>query len=466
MSTRITSAKFKSIIRGENTVKGLYGNHQRPPDIKVDHQDDKVIIRGGFELSEDLIFSSNESYERELFFDGGNYKNIIFKGGKFKKLFFRRGTYNGYVSIRGGQIDSLILLGGNFLHWLGTLDGFLNKDNDGNPLAEDPLKINRFEIEGGSYHNNIWLSGGDIKSLEIKCVTPVIMHCMPNDDKLFDEIKNVYETKFKSKPRIDNLLISRYSHKSTFYHFSELELRSLKFENFTNLGNITLSKISLSENLAIINSDLGKTTFIDCDFSNREMSFKSSKINEIALAGVKLPNPENINSSLLGIKNQKKLALSQIKKVFQNMGDNLMASEYQTEELNTYESTLGWSWEKINLWLNKVTNNHGQSWIRPLVLLLTSTGIFYILYCFTLGFKIELESYGNIELFLRNTSYFFEFLNPIRKSDFLPQVLLSSRELAEIPSLTFLTDSIAKIINAYLLYQFIAAFRKFGRTNK
>lgn len=466
MNTRITSVNFKSIVLGDSTVKELYPHHQRPPEIKVEFEENRTIIKGNFELSEDIIFSANEIYERELFFDGGNYKNIVFRGGKFTKVLFRRGTYKGYVSIRGGEIGSIILLGGNFLHWLGTLDGTMNKDNEGKLLAEDPLIINRFEIEGGSYLNNIWLSGGDIKSLEIKCVTPIVMHCMPNDDKLFDDSKNKYETKFKSKPRIDNLLISRYSNKNTFYHFSELELTNLRFENFTNLGNITLSQISLSDNLSISNSDLGKTTFIDCDFSNRDMTFNSSKINEIALAGVKLPRPENINISDSGNKNQKKLALSQIKKVFQNMGDNLMASEYQTEELNTYESMLSLTWEKVNLWLNKVTNNHGQSWIRPLFLLLISSGIFFTIYCLTLGYKIEIDSYDNFKLFLNNLSYFFEFLNPIRKSDFLPQVLLGSENISQISNLTFLTDSIAKIINAYLLYQFIAAFRKFGRTNK
>ncbi|PTX63490.1 hypothetical protein C8N46_10190 [Kordia periserrulae] len=464
MSDLISSNNFKSFIKGTNTVSKVYGHRQNVPDFQIKYLDDKIIISGNFELADDLVFHENEVFDKELFFDGGNYKNIIFRGGRFTKIFFRRGTFKGYISIRGGYIDNLILLGGNFLRWLGTLDGVINNDDNERVLAEEPLVINRFEIEGGSYLHNIWLSGGDIKSLEIKCVTPIIIHCMPNDDKLFDISKNTYKYKFESKPRINNLLLSRYSNKNTFYHFSELSLKNLFFENFTNLGNITISKISLSENITIKYSDLGKLTFIDCDFSNREMLFLSSKINDITLAGAKFPSPKKINS-LINNKEQKKLAVSQIKKVFQNIGDSLTASEYKAEELNTYESTLNWSWEKINLYLNKLTNNHGQNWIQPLVLLLISTAFFFSIYCFSLGFKFELKSYQNIEVFLKNCSYYFEFLNPIRKSDFLPKILLGSEKLRDISNVTYLIDSVAKIFNGYLLYQFIAAFRKFGRMN-
>jgi len=465
MSFTITSERFKKIISGEQTPGEMYSHLHNTPSIFAEYSEDKITISGDFELRDDLIFESEEKYEMEICFDGGNYKNIIFRGGTFKKLFFRKGEFNGYVSIRGGEIDSLILLGGNFIHWLGTIDGSKNKESEDSMLAEEPLKINRFEIEGGSYLNNIWISGGDIKSLEVKCVTPVIIHCKPNDEKLFDSTKNSYENKFKSKPRISNLLISRYSNKSTFYHFNELNLQTLKFENFTNLGNITISKISISDNICFENSDLGKTTFIDCDFSNRKMIFDSSKINEIGLAGTKLPKPKNIDSKLTGNKNQKKLALSQIKKAYQDLGDNLTANLYQSEELNTYKSTLKNGWEKTNLWLNKQTNNHGQRWDRPLALLIIFTAFFYTLFCFSLGFEIDLKSPGNFSTFFKNLSYFFEFLNPFRKSNFIPNQLVTINDENPIPSITVFIDSISKIISAYLLYQFIAAFRKFGKSN-
>jgi len=257
----IDSKKFKQILNGSSIQENLFLYHN----LNVQYESDKIIVSGEFKLDDDIIFEENEVYNKEIIFDGGLYKNIVFLGAKFKKILFRRGDYNGFVSIRGGTIENLTLLGGNFKHWLGTLDGILNNENEVLKTNER-LKINRLEIEGGSYTNNIWISGGDISSLEIKCVTPVKIHCLPNDDKIFDIHTNTYTKKYSSKPRIKNFLISRYSNRDTFYHLSELDLDTIKFENFTNIGNITISKITISKSLSFENSDLGKTTFIDCNF--------------------------------------------------------------------------------------------------------------------------------------------------------------------------------------------------------
>lgn len=464
----VYASELKQLLNKSKTKEEVYkfrlsGNRELPP-IFIEYVENKIIVSGFFEVSDDLIFESGEIYDKEILFDGGIYKNIIFRGGSFKKIFFRRGTYNGYVSIRGGNIENLTLLGGNFNHWLGTIDGIQNIEKEDIKLAEEPLVINRFEIEGGSYANNMWISGGKIDSLEVKCVTPVKIHCKPNDDKSFDASTNKYTTRFNSSPDIRNLIISRYSNKDNFFHFSELELDTIKFEDFTNIGNITISKVKLNDFICFENSDLGKTTFIDCDFSNQTMYFDSSKITEIALAGANLPNPPNINSRS-GKKYQKRLALSQIKKVYQNMGDNVTALKYQAEEHANYLSTLNPGWEKINLWLNQQSNRHGQSWQRALGVLLIGSSIFYTAYCLALGFHIDLSING-INKFLRNAAYFLEFLNPIRKSDFLPKALIGISEEYRLPTAAIIIDSLSKLFSAYLIYQFIAAFRKHGKKSE
>ncbi len=235
--------------------------------------------------------------------------------------------------------------------------------------------------------------------------------------------------------------------------------------NFTNIGNITISNIKLNQNICIENSDLGKTTFIDCNFSEQKMIFDSSKITEVALAGGYLPKPSNIYCLAENQDEQKKLALSQIKKIYQNMGDVVTASRYQAEELNTYMNTLSFGWEKLNLTLNKITNNHGQSWGKAFKILLVGGIILYCLYCFSLGFTIDFSKQGFEKLF-RNSGYFLEFLNPIRKSDFLPKVLIDAKEETDVPTIAFVVDSISKIFTAYLIYQLIAAFRKHGKKSE
>jgi hypothetical protein len=470
MSFPLTEYDFKSLIKGTLRDDVFRSISYKPnwPSIYTKLEDNKIIVRGDFELSQDITFQKDEIYPYDILLDGGTYKNIIFRGGTFTKLFFRRGIYNGYVSIRGGAFKSLMLLGGSFNHWLGTIDGIKNREN-GQLIADEPLYIGRFEIEGGSYANNIWISGGKIESLEVKCVTPVKIHCKPNDDKLFDLANNSYKTKFNSAPDITNLLISRYSNKDNFYHFSELKLDTLKFENFTNIGNITVAQIILTKDLCFENSDLGKTTFIDCDFSKQRMFFSSSKITEIALAGTRLPGPTSIEikQNKANVRNrlfQQKLALSQIKKVYQNMGDTVTAAEYQAHELETYRQSLDRGGEKFNLWLNKYSNNYGQSWSRAFVILLVGSLIFYSAYCIALGFTMDFSVDG-LKLLGHNMSLFLEFLNPIRKSDFLPKALASKEEV-NVNAAVYIIDSLAKIFNAYLIYQFIAAFRKHGKKSE
>jgi len=462
MGVQISAHNFKQLIKGVPKEKVFgYGPHNNP-NITVLHEHDNIVVKGNFEIDENIIFKRGEVYEKEIFFDGGTYKNIIFLGGKFKKIFFRRGNFNGYVSIRGGHIENLMLLGGNFTHWLGTLDGFSNTDFNNQVLADEPLIIDRFEIEGGTYANNLWISGGTIGSLEIKTVTPVKIHCKPNDDKIYDSLNNNYTSRFTSTPRIKNLIFSRYSNKDNFYHISEIKLETIKFENFTNIGNITLTNIELEKSISFENSDLGKITFINCDFSKQTLYFDSSKITEISLAGVQLPESFNIYSVASDKLFQKRLVLGQLKKVYQNMGDNVSSNKYQAQELEIYRSTLNCSWEKFNLSLNKFSNNYGQKWESALALIIFSSGFFYILYCRTLGFYIDFSLEG-FNIFLRNTGYFLEFINPIRKSEFLPKVLMNVTEDYNVSTVAIFIDSCSKLFNAYLIYQFIAAFRKHGK---
>lgn len=471
MDKTIDAGDFKKLMSGA-TVFSEYQQayskkHYRYPVIRLVESENKITVKGDFEVLGDLVFQSGETYDKEIFFDGGTYKNIIFRGGSFRKVFFRRGTFNGFVSIRGGNIKNLVLLGGTFNHWLGTLNGINNSDDGINKLADEPLVIERFEIEGGTYVNNIWISGGKIDSLEIKCVSPVKIHCNPNDDRIFDTTKNEYTPRHKSSPDIRNLIISRYSNKDNFIHISELELDTIRFEKFTNIGTITISNVVLNKYLSFENSDLGKTTFISCDFYNQTLYFNSSKITEVSLIGTDFPDHTRIKNldsyQSTSHEIQKRVALSQLKKIYQNMGDAVTAAHYQAEELDTYTSTLPWGWEKCALVLNHQTNRHGQSWERALGVLVIGNIILYTIYCIFLGFKIDLSAAG-LQQLVKNMAYSFEFLNPLRKSDFLPKALAGKSE-QDIPPMAYVIDSIGKIFTAYLIYQLVAAFRKHGKKN-
>jgi hypothetical protein len=390
----VDNVVFKKTLAGKNLTESkylmsdgvMYPRYSDQLDrIKITRNTNQIIVKGDFEIEDELIFYKEDIFDKELIIDGGIFNRIIFRGGNFKKIVFRRCEVNGFVSIRGGTFENLVLLGGNFNQWLGLMDGIKNKDNpeDEDFLAEEPLIIKRFEIDGGSYAYNIWISGGEIDSLEIKSVSPIRIHCRPDDSKVYNYETNSHTPKYLTVPRIKKLIFSRYCNKYSFFQVSDLKLDNLVFDNFTNIGMISVAKVVLKSELTILNSDLGKTTLIDCDFSKQNLNFISSRILDLSLAGSKLPNPTNIVTK---DSEQKRLALSQIKKIYENRGDLIEASNYQAEELRVYSGIAPKRAERINLWLNNATNNHGQSWWKPLRILLMGSAIFFCIYCLLLGF--------------------------------------------------------------------------------
>lgn len=468
MARNIDLRVFK-ILLSESTLaekpqtQRIYGLMD-PPNIKFTVIDTRIIISGDFEFNDDLIFKREDVFNYDLIIDGGCFKNIIFEGGTFTKFVFRRGEFNGFVSIRGGKFDNLVLLGGNFKHWLGTLNGMKKNLYDNalsdNTLAEEELVINRFQIEGGTFEHNIWISGGLINRLELKCVSPNHIHCMPSDDIYYNETEKKFKKLYNSKPQINQLVISRYLSKASFFHCSEISINELSFELCTNLGNITFSDVTVHNSLNFINSDVGKTTFIDCKFNEAQLNFRSSRINEIIIAGTILPNSFSPNSEESS-SHQYRLAMSQIKKAYQSMGDFTAASRYKAEELDSLLSEPDSTWDKINLKLNKISNNFGLKWERAICIILIGNIFLFTAFCYSLGFYLDFNLNG-LKVLFRNSALIFEFINPIHKVDSLT-VLLIKNEGNLVSAATIFISSISKIFNAYMIYQFISAFRRHGK---
>ena len=413
--------------------------------ITVNNQD--KIFKGVFNISggdfKDDFSINGGKFEKEIKFDSGKFKNLIFKEGDFHRLLFRSGTFDGFISIRGGKYDDVTFKGGIYTRYV---DFWGRKEKDTEEKSSE-LVIKRISIAGGDFKENIWIKDGKIEELNIQPLLMSRIHILPNDDRKY----------FLSIPQINILTIATYFYKDSFLQISDVSLKKLSFNNFTNMATITIANVNIEEEIEITNSDLGKTTFIDCDFSKITLKFKSSKITDMSVNGTSLP--DNI---LTQDNSQKRLALSQIKKIYENRGDLVEAGKYQAQEMNVYLQTLPMSWEKINVCLNKRTNNHGQSWQIALGVTLVGSIFFYSIYCFFLGFKFDISREGLCE-YGRLLCFLPEFINPIRKAEFLPKMLLETTNEPKVPSLVYLWDNISKIFITYFIYQFIAAFRKHGK---
>ena len=109
--------------------------------------------------------------------------------------------------------------------------------------------------------------------------------------------------------------------------------------------------------------------------------------------------------------------------------------------------------DRINLWLNKWSNDHGDSYGRAIIFVFLVGWFFFYLsllntekYYFTLNTK--LWNFGE------GFKIFIEFLNPIHKLDYIENTKLSSAWF-------FVFDFLGKTFVGYGIYQFIQAFRKY-----
>lgn len=230
---------------------------------------------------------------------------------------------------------------------------------------------------------------------------------------------------------------------------------------------------------SIINSDLGKTTFINCDLNAfDQFVFLNTKMLETFVADTILPHVGKISSlekknAGVALLEQQRLALGQFKKVYENRGDVVKALEYHAQEMEVYRESLkgvSLKWhkalfdiggERINLWVNRWSSYYGTNWVRAAGMTIVTGWSLFAFYCCVLGFRPGPDVGRFWELF----SYSFEFINPLRKADFLEHAFLDSHKepLYPVTPGARVVDYVARIIMAYMVYQTIQAFRKFGK---
>lgn len=482
--------------------------------------------------------------ENKITMDQTEFDNLIIEGFdkfldlinfKAKKLSINNSEYN---SIFISKADLGIL----------NLENLYSENKENKPtLILEGIKLDQFILSQDNL-KKLEINGSDketkINSLKVEQFIEIF--CDAKDKKI--EITNLEFTNC-TIPK-DNAL-----------KFFNTEIQNLSFIRCLNYGNVIFTDITSKKEglLKIMNSDLGKMIFMKCDFSKYKLLFHSSKITEIFLAGTSMPSSPNINipieqvteskepdfenkrlaltqlkkvfdnrgdsinstlyhnaelevweiepfrqeyeekksvnnNLLKGIKlkifnwislklfpeywnlsienlDHKKLIFSQYKKMYEGRGDTVKAIEYQGKELDVHRTILckegGRYLERLQLSLNKYSNNFGQSW-HWAVCWIIGLGIFiYFFYCHSLGFTIGSGNPNEIETFNKLFSYFFEFLNPIRKGEFIQiPMFIEGKIKSEYVTITGwarFIDFIWRIIITYLGYQLIQAFRKYSK---
>ncbi|GAB3165069.1 hypothetical protein [Telluribacter humicola] len=216
------------------------------------------------------------------------------------------------------------------------------------------------------------------------------------------------------------------------------------------------------QQLLFVNSDLGKINFITSDFSLMSLNIRGSKINEIYLSGSKLPR------KVIGDADSRQVGYYQLKKVAENQGDSVQALNYLAKELDAHYDVVSErkkiDRERITLFLNKYSNEFGTNWVKALLWVPLVSVPLYVLYVCSLGYYPTFKMFGKyFENFLKIYPSFFEFLSPVHKVDFLSAHLLGEDYNISANGLAMFIDFIGRLVNGFIIYQFIQAFRKYGK---
>ena len=390
----------------------------------------------------------NEStFKKGLLFEDCNCQEVEIANKDTEYLCFNKCKIEN-LKIKFGKINSLLLYDietpNAIIGYSGTLD-----DEQGLVSNRTP-NIDRLRISNDKPFK-ILVKSGFIKNLDIEG----IIH---KDSNIF--IKKVYLLRL-------HLRYINYGN----VHFQGLKVIPPKLHK---------NELNQKSSLSIEGADLGKTNFYFCELDKFHFfSLLGSKISDTFFAGSKFPSKitnrepfiyihkrtlkEKFNDLKFRISqyflyhSEQRVSYSQLKKLFDNRGDNIQSNYYYAKEMDSYAISLIPKFylhipELFNILLNKISSNHGKSWIQALIVTLSvSSGLFYLyLSCFVEPLPLNDDS----------LSFFLEFINPIHKADYIAEKLYPT---IKISGKARWIEGVSRIIISYLLYQLVQAFRKNGR---
>lgn len=473
--------------KGLNIFGGEFKNSISLSSIGSDEEHCEITIHGGVFETKLRVWSSNKC---KLNISSGNFKGGISFSGLFQSIIITGGIYSRDLELErlivyedfqviGGYFSKRITNGGEWA--FNQIPKFLTF------LECGIIKLGSIGVIG-----NFVISSVECNYINFSIPTP--------DEKEYSFINNFHIIGFSKNVFIQStennhfFLNKLYFENSTIlagnvFRLDNIKLESLIFKNVICQGNLFMNRVfggyvySLSlkteENLykkLVINddnltkknkqsefiiqeTDFGNSIFFNCNFSEFKMLFDSSKLDNLYLSGSILP--PNVSTVVRENYIQEKYAYNQLKRVYAK-NDIFKANEYEIKEIESYRNYLQANKEhlgdRIILFLNKITSNHNTNWMVSLFWLFVFNAIAFslLLYCLDFELNFTQEGFNN---FINLFSYSFSFLNPIHRTDFLSN---GFKNILWNPKAE-LVDGISRIINAFLIYQFIQSFRKFGR---
>lgn len=278
-------------------------------------------------------------------------------------------------------------------------------------------------------------------------------------DKLFIEFNPNHKTDFFIRNLKINYVQVHGELKGATLSFNNLILQIGIIKHFSNQGNVLINSVipqSDSSILVLKAANLGRAIISSTDFSK----FAKIQVSNSNLIDIVPVNIEWCGSNTLKPANSlidRKETYRQLKIVADKNSDTPTKLLYHKYEMRAYLKILnkqkGRFADKFILRTNQISNNHGLNWIVAFCWLLGLSILWYTLVKYTIG-QTEFEP----KLIGNEIGRFIIFINPAHYFD---KVFEVEKEMYSSSALLF--DGLSRVTGAYLLYQFISAFRKYSK---
>lgn len=293
---------------------------------------------------------------------------------------------------------------------------------------------------------------------------------------------------------VEHLIINGANSGSSLVIYSLTIYDCLEFVKFANFSNIQISNLKVIENIAllkIIDSNLGKTHFVNCDLSSfKSVVIRDSNLSELQYSSVKwfeenqlIDEPKTRYEYTESKKSEKQKLdeklIEDIKKVSQlydifkqlkqsaeKASDKNLITKFRSIENKYYYLRLRltvpfFNRERILMSLGR-TNSFGTNWTKPIWLALGITFATYLLLIILITCKQQNSFSAFCEGFRINVLNLSGALPQLFNPTHTLSIVFDTRQHPEIKFyfLSQTIDLLQRITVSYLIFQTIVAFRK------
>ncbi len=415
------------------------------------------------EFTESLRFTSHlqGAINHNFSFDNCSFRSIEFQGmvflGKFKfqscqiaeMISITTCEFRGHFHAYNISTPRIAIWNNNFFN------GFDLYDFD---------KVNDLTLQFGKVKGRIHVKQWHVNPAELTNIHIMFEHIEGSQIHFEDFVSQKIEIQFPGKHLTESVRITG---------IKSNELKIINLKNKSN-NQINLERISVGQLvflwlhndgwLSIQNIDCNaraKSLFSlqDCYLGRAELyhidlaSFENIKIYNCHLQDI-VPVSVKWNFDTNAYKETKTSYLRelfrQLKNVCSKNMDKISQLRFEKMEMYYYSAQLNWRTNTED-WIifktNQFSNNHGQSWIRPLLWLF---GVSFILYTILLYF------YGNFGCY--HIGNYLYFVMPFHSVD---DVLCLKSSAAISNNWVQFWDILQKLFSGYFIFQFLRAFRRF-----